>query len=338
MCQSMRTAVVVASLSACVSFGGCANGTPPSSPPPARVRVIVLPYLSFAPFQIAAAEGDFTRQGLDVEFVKVAKTRDAMPALLTGQVDVASGWLTAGILNAIGKGGRVRVVADKGHLADTGCTYDAIMASRALVEAGGLNELGQLRGRRFDLDVLVPDAYYVDLLLRQAGLTFDDLDIVDLPPAAKIEAITNGAVDLTPAAEPDVTRLLQTGKAVVWRTAEQVIPGFQFASVLYGSSLLDERPDVGERFMIAYLEAVRQSNEGKTPRNLEILAQSTGLSESLLQKACWPSIRDDGQVDTEQLLKFQAWAKSQGFVDREVTGDQLVDRRFLERANAALAH
>jgi NitT/TauT family transport system substrate-binding protein len=295
-----------------------------------------VPFLSFAPFHIAAAEGYFERQNLDVEFVKLTKTSDAIPALITGEVDVASGLLTAGALNAIGKKGRIRIVADKGYLAANGCTVNAIVARRALVEARALDEPAKLKGRRFDLDVLLPEAYYVDRLLQRAGLSFDDLEIVNLPPAAEVNALASGSIDLTVATEPDVTRLIQTGTAVVWRPAEEVIPGFQWASVYYGSSLLDERPGVGERFMVAYLEAVRQYNQGKTPRNLEILVRSTGLSEPLLREACWPSIHDDGRVDVEQLLQFQAWARSKGYVDQDVPADQLVDRRFVERANAAL--
>jgi NitT/TauT family transport system substrate-binding protein len=316
---------------------GCAASERPASPPPDHLRVVVVPFLSFAPFHIAAAEGYFERQNLDVELVNLTKTSDAIPALITGEVDVASGLLTAGILNAIAKAGRIRIVADKGYLPGNGCTFNAIIARRALVEAHQLDNPTQLKGRRFDLDVLLPEAYYVDRLLQGAGLSFDDLEIVNVPPPAEVNALANGSIDLTVATEPDVTRLVQTGTAVVWRPAQEVIPGFQWASVYYGPSLLDERPDVGERFMIAYLEAVRQYNQGKTPRNLEILARSTRLSEQLLRDACWPSIRADGQVDVDQLLQFQAWARSKGFVDKDVPRDQFVDRRFVERANAALA-
>ena len=184
MSPDVRPPVLAVILLVSAFTSGCAASDRSSASPPDRLRVVVVPFLSFAPFHIAAAEGYFKRQNLDVEFVNLTRTSDAIPALITGEVDVASGLLTAGTLNAIGKKGRMRIVADKGYLAANGCTVNAIIARRALVEARELDEPTKLRGRRFDLDVLLPEAYYVDLLLQRAGLSFDDLDIVNLPPAA----------------------------------------------------------------------------------------------------------------------------------------------------------
>lgn len=59
--------------------------------------------------------------------------------------------------------------------------------------------------------------------------------------------------------------------------------------------------------MVAYLSAVDQYSEGKSARNIEILARRTGLDEALLRKACWPSVRGDGRVDMGSMLEFQRW-------------------------------
>jgi ABC-type nitrate/sulfonate/bicarbonate transport system substrate-binding protein len=39
-------------------------------PQPVELKVVILPYISFAPYFIAAEEGFFEEQGLKVEFVK----------------------------------------------------------------------------------------------------------------------------------------------------------------------------------------------------------------------------------------------------------------------------
>src|SRR6476469_9498226 len=61
--------------------------------PPARVtiRLVQLPYLTFAPFFIAQEEGFFNAQGLDIENVKLERTAQAIPALVSGQLDVLGG-------------------------------------------------------------------------------------------------------------------------------------------------------------------------------------------------------------------------------------------------------
>ena len=52
----------------------------------------------------------------------------------------------------------------------------------------------------------------------------------------------------------------------------------------YGPAFLDKDPELGRRFMVAYLQGVKQYNEGKTERNLEILQNYTRLDRDLLKQ------------------------------------------------------
>jgi NitT/TauT family transport system substrate-binding protein len=314
----------------------CGPADQQSAPAPDKLKLIALPLLSWAPFDIAEAEGFFSEQNLEVEFIRLTRPSDALPSLAQGDVDIGAGLLTVALMNAIAGGARIKLVADKGHLAADGCTHSALLVTQSLVESGALDQPDLLRGLRLEINPLLPEAFYTDLALREVGLSLDDLEILTLPPAAEPDALATGAVDLLVAAEPQLSLLEKTGNAVIWRRSEQVIPGTQWASVLYGRSLLDERQDVGERFMVAYLKAVRQYNEGKTPRNVEILMNRTGLAEELLRSACWPPIDNDIRVKTGSLREYQEWAVSRGIAERVLTEDELADHRFAEHANAVL--
>lgn len=335
----MRKATWIASLvGACVPalFTTCAESDVTPAPAPTTIRAVVLPFLSASPFYIAEAEGYFEEQNLDVEFVKLARAVEAIPALARGEVDVGYGQLTLTVLNAIGSGARIKLVAGTAYLAKDGCTVDGVVARRALVESGRLTRPEQLRGLKVELDVLLPSAYYVDRLLEPAGLTIDDLDVVNLPTPSNLDALIAGTIDVTVVTEPYVTRLEQSGEAVVWRASQQIVPDFQMSSVMFGPNLLDERPEVGERFMVAFRKAMRQYALGKTPRNLEILAEGTGLALERLRDLCWPVFRADGRVGTEGLMDLQRWFASRALVDGVVPEDELVDDRFVEHANAVL--
>ena len=84
-------------------------------------------------------------------------------------------------------------------------------------------------------------------MLVQAGLTLDDITIVDLPEGAVVaDALRNGSVDAAIALEPWVTRNLQAGNAVVFAAAEQVAPDFQHMVAAFGPSLLAGNPDAGD--------------------------------------------------------------------------------------------
>ena len=117
---------------------------------------------------------------------------------------------------------------------------------------------------------------------------------------------------------------------------KKVVPNLQQAFIAYGPTLLDEGPDAGKRFMAAYLKGVRQYNQGKTERNLDILAKHTGLDEELLMQICWPSFRSDGRIGVQGVLEFQAWAVEKRFLDSVVTEDEFWDPSFLEWANQVL--
>jgi len=304
---------------------------------PFHLRVVSLPHLSFAPFYIAEEEGFFKEQGLQVEFVKMDTAVQAIPALIRGDLHVMAETIFPNYLNAISRGAKLRIVADKGHLSSTGCTYAAIVARRLLVEEGKLSTLSQLKGRRVAAgQASAIPMYYLEKLLSQVGLTTADMETVILPALSRFEAMERGAVDIMNATEPWLTQMQQAGYAVIWKPVQEFIPNFQHAVLLFGPTLLAERADIGKRFMVAYLKAVRQFNLGKTGRNLEIVSKHTGLDHGILKKCCWPAFQPNGQINVQSLVNYQSWAIRKGFLDREVPPDQFWDPSFVEYATRVL--
>jgi NitT/TauT family transport system substrate-binding protein len=105
---------------------------------------------------------------------------------------------------------------------------------------------------------------------------------------------------------------------------------------MYGKNLLIRDRDVGRRFMVAYLKGVKQYNQGKTARNVAIIAKYTSLAPPLIESSCWNPFRDDGAVDVQSVLEFQKWALSEKFVDTAIEPDQFWDPRFINDAAPAL--
>jgi ABC-type nitrate/sulfonate/bicarbonate transport system substrate-binding protein len=300
------------------------------------LKVLVLPSLSSAPLFVAADGGYFAAQGLDVEFVKVSRSTDALLALSRGELDVWTGSVSLGLLNAIGQNAGIRVVADRGFIALTGCAYGALVVRRSLVEHRTVSRPADLRGRRVALNPSSSPGYVTEKLLAQAGLALSDITVVDLPEGAVVaDALRSGSVDAAFVLEPWLTRILQAESAVILASAGQVAPNYQHLVTAYGPSLLTGDPGAGRRFMTAYLASVEQYNEGKSARNLEIVARHTGLDGDLLRKACWPSVRSDGRVDTGSMVEFQNWGLGKHLLDRVLTPGQLWDPAFVNFANQA---
>lgn len=302
-----------------------------------KLRTIHLPYIASTPLVIADEEGYFNEQGLQVEFVKMTDAVKGLPALIKGDLDVIPDVIYPAYLNAIARGARIKIVADRGYLSSAGCTYTAMIARRALVEEGRLNNISQLKGLR--VAATQPSSiagYFLDKILSKEGLTSDDVETIFLQIPARPAAFEKGSIDVTIGTEPWLTRMLQAGHAVIWKPLQQITPNFQFALLMFGPTLLEKNPDAGRRFMIAYLKGVRQYNQGKNKRNLEIMAKHTGLDQEFLQKCCWQTFRNDGRINTDSIIDHQSWALKKGFLDKVVPPDQFWDPSFIEYANKVL--
>ncbi len=295
---------------------------------PTQLKVLLLPYLSFAPFFIADAEGYFAEEGLEIEFVQMEDSGDAVPALIQGNLDVLGGLVTVGFLNGIARGSDIKIVADKGYNATDGCIAEGIIA-RPELEMGDVTDMA---GKRISINAASVEGYLVETLLATADLSVADIELDDISPPAELGALQQGTIDMISVSEPWVTRVVDAGAGTVWKSMGEIEPDFQWAIIAYGPTLLTENPEAGEQFMSAYLRAVRQYNDGKTERNLEILAEYTELETEFLAALCWPHIRDSGDINLQSILNFQEWAISKELLDTPVSEEQLWTSQFIEQA------
>jgi NitT/TauT family transport system substrate-binding protein len=306
-----------------------------AAPAPVHLKVMVLPYLSYAPLYIAQEEGYFKEQALEVEFLRMDDTGESITALAQGQLDISTGTIEISVLNAIGKGIHIKYVADKGYFDPNQCDYAAWMARKALVESGKLDDLKNVAGMKVQLGTAGTEEYFFDLLVKDAGLSSADVAGVDLPPPTMLEGFQNGSLDIGFSAEPWVTRARNAG-AVDWKSLNQYMADFPLSLIFYGPNILDKNPEAGKRFMVAYLKGVRQYNLGKTDRNVEIIAKSTQMKPEEIKSVCWQSIKTDGNIKVQNVIDFQNWAAGKGYLQNTLTQQQLWDPQFIDYANQAL--
>jgi NitT/TauT family transport system substrate-binding protein len=313
----------------------CAPAAPQAAPSeapaaagPVKLKVAVQPFITFVPYYIAQQEGYFAEQGLEVELVNFEQSEQVVPALASGQVDVSSGLVSAGMFNAIAKSGNMMITSDKGYIdPDSECPSYAIIARSDLVSE--INSPADLEGRKLDTVPATFLEFYLAKVLARAGLTTQDATISNLPTTAESEAFVNKVIDVTTNSEPWIVRLTNEGHQVVLDTARETLPGHHGAVQLYGARLLEDK-DLGNRFMAAYLRGAQQYNEGKTDRNVQLTAEFTKLPEELLKAICWSPLKADGQVNAESLVEFQNWAKEAGYLETVLSPDQFLDGSFVE--------
>ena len=289
-----------------------------------------------APYFIAQEEGYFAEQGLEVEFIRFEKSADVIPALISGQLDVTTVLPNPAILNSVAGGAEIRIVAGKGYVDTEGCSHAGLMVRPDVLESGILNDPQNWVGKKFATDRGALVEFAIDRFLVQNGITMDQMTYVEMPITSRLEALQNGSLDIAAAGEPWITRIRNAGAGEVWVSLEEMIPDWQYGVVMYGPTLINEHPDVGVRFMAALLKGIAQYNEGKTERNIAIIAQYTQLDPAEIEQACWQSMRADGDINLQSLLDYQTWAIEKGYVTEPVTGEMLWEPSFIEEAKLLL--
>lgn len=319
---------VVCAILAATSLAGCASRDAATSHRP-KVRIAFRSHFTLAPIFIAKAESLYARQGLDVELVPIDAVSSSVPALLQGQIDVLPGPVSPSLFNAIARGGRLRIVADKGTYFRDDCPEAGLVMSPEFARRGGmprrLSTAKETFNQRFD-----------DLALRARGTTLDAVEQFHLPDAAEYNALIGGRIDMAHMGSPWLDRALAQG-AVLWRSTNELLPGNTYSVIVYGTRLLDRDPDIGRRVALANLEAMRLYNQGKTERNLAIVAGALGLPSDAFQDVCWSRMREDGQIDTTGIIAFERWAHEHGQLDTVLSAASFWDPRFVEAARAALS-
>lgn len=329
-------AALPAATDATASTGDTSAESGAESAEPDAIKLVTLPFISFAPFFIAVEEGFFADQGLDVELVAMSGMRDVVPALATGEVDVASGLVSAGVLNAIAREGDIRYVADKGFIDPDGCPNYVFTARQELADSADFTDPATWDGLNVDTPPTTWLDYYMDIQLDALGVPRDAYTQSSMSVVGQGEALAQGTLDVVLNSEPWPTILTRAGHQPILPPVGETMPGSQSAVVFYGGSMYEKDPDVGNRFMAAYLQAVRQYNEGKTDRNQEILLNYIDMDPELLAEMCWPTLRADGRINAASLLDFQEWAVTEGVVEAPLELEQIYDDSFVEAANAAL--
>jgi NitT/TauT family transport system substrate-binding protein len=323
-----------------LSVPGDSNNTteiePASSLGIIELKISVLPFLSYAPFFIAQEEGYFTEQGLKVEFVRIDKTSEAIPALAQGQIDVAAGFFDVSTLNAIARGGNIKYVSDKGYLAVGHCSATTWVLRTELSESNELDDLVNITGKKVAFTPTSSAEYALDLLLIDAGISSADVEVHNIPLPARLEGLGTGAIDLAAVSDPWTVRMVNAGYGKIWHPWEEVLPDFQFSVIMFGPNLLEKNRQAGERFIIAYLKAVQQYIEGKTDRNIEIISKYTQMDRNEVKQSCWMAMKPDGMLDLSGMAGFQEWAISKGYLEQIIPEEQIVDLGFIEYANQAL--
>ena len=342
----MNPLVHAAFAAALVMLAGPAGAQP--APAPATVTVGIVNAVSDAPIFIADKKGYFADEGLTVQTKAFPSAANMVAPLGAGQLDVGAGSVSAGLYNAVARGIKLRVVADKAS-SQPGYAVNDLLIAKKLVDSGRFKSPKDLKGLKIAMNGQgVTNQVTLNDILKKAGLKYDDVTTVDLSFPEHVVALSNGAVDGGVTTEPSVTAAINDGSAVKVVGDDQVFPGHQIANLLYSDVFIKDRRGVGLRFMRAYLRAVRYYNDALSNGKLAgpnasdviaIIAESSNVKDPAVLRGMTPNGCDpNGRVNVQSLQHDLAFYKEHGYIDASntVTVNDVVDNSFVEAAIKSL--
>lgn len=360
----MKIRALFVLLGACVIVAACAHAAAPTGAPPAATQAPAAPAttaptsaaataaapltpvtvrfgqvgaISDAAIYIADAKGYFKEQGITFEAVPFQSAALMIAPLGTNEIQVGGGAISAGLLNAYGRGINLVIVADKGNL-NPGNGYEAIVVRKDLADQ--IKGPKDFKGHSVALaqrDITPEFSLYT--FLQQGGLTVNDVNVVTMAFPDMLPALQNKAIDAAAPTEPTLSRILSAGVATLLVRSDAYAPGEQTAVILYSEKFARDQRDVGVRFMSAYLKGARLYNDAfakKDPKAraevIDILAKATKLDAALFDTMVVPGIDPNGRVNVKSLEAIQNYFIAKGSQQKAVDLSKVVDMSFADDA------
>lgn len=325
-----------------------APAAPPAPPPVAKppptetVKYAASTSVSSAGAFIGLERGYYKEQGIELEIVPFASAAEMIQPIAASQVDVANADTGAGIFNALGRGLPLRFVADGNHT-EPGHSSLAWVVRKDLIDSGTVKDLPDLRGKKISP---IARGSLVDSLayrtIEKAGLQPTDLDIQYVTFPDVLPAFSNRALDAAILTEPLVTAAVDQGLGVRWKGMDELFGTFQSTLIMYSPTMTTQRQDVGKRFMVGYLRAVRDYQDAfKDGKDFDavvaVLTKHTNIKDpALYKKIVVPAFNPNGGMDVQSTKDLQQWYVDNGFVQTPVALDEFFDTSYLENALATV--
>jgi NitT/TauT family transport system substrate-binding protein len=288
---------------------------------------------------LAQERGYFAEQGLGAEYVRFDSAAFAVVPLSTGELDAASGVISAALFNAINRGVEVRLVSPQSRY-EPGHSQLMLDVRKDLLDSGAVRDYADLRGRTLAVMSLASTVEMLaERMLQRGGLTLADVNVVQMGAGDQLAAFASGGIDAGLLTEPQATIADDRGLAVKWRQAAEWSPGVQVSNILYGPTYVSRNPDAGQRFLVAYLKGVRDyynaviAGRGDREAVIDVLIRNTALKDrALYDRMLWVYMDPNLTLDEADLRATMQWFVDRGLTDRPTDLNVAVDKRFADHA------
>ena len=263
------------------SATGTAAGSPGGAPEVSTLTLGLLPLGDVAPVHIAIADGLFEEEGLTIEVEVVQGGAAAIPALVSGDLDVTFGNYISFFL-ANSEGVDLRIIAEQNR-ATPG--FSSIMT----LPDSGIESAADLVEKRLAVNTLANVAEITSRAqVKDAGADPDAVEYIEIPFPDMIATLERGDVDAIFAVEPFATLAGQQLDAVeVANPYSGRLEGFPVAGFQTTAEFAEQNPNTVAAFQRAMI-AASDLAASDPERVVEVLPTYTTLTPEIAAEIVQP--------------------------------------------------
>jgi NitT/TauT family transport system substrate-binding protein len=256
---------LVFAISATVALGGIAE--PARSAEPLTIGY-ESPWIGQGPLHIAKERGYFENAGLDVEITKIEvnSPKESFDALAAKQIDVLPATLDESTLFWKPEAPFAVILA-----IDASSGGDGVLV-RTDRNIGSIEDL---KGKRVALRLNTPSHFFLSYLLRQNGMSNDDITLIDMSPEDAGKAVVAGDVDVAVTWNPHLLNAAEDPTVDILVTSKDT-PGLIADVLVMRKDVLDSNPEACQGLVRAWNKAVEYQN-AKPGRGGSDHGQGAGL-------------------------------------------------------------
>ncbi|MEO3751424.1 ABC transporter substrate-binding protein [Streptomyces sp. B6B3] len=311
--------LLVLSTAACSDYGGDLSGANISGGGDGDTLVVSetagVPS-SFLAYGIQ--RGYFADEGIDLEVSPSSGGASVIPALLSGDIDVAGSNVVSALI-AIGRRMPIEMVAAGTSTAER---PENDFASLVVPEDSPITTAADLDGARIAVNSLqnINDVV-VNSVLTEVGLTNDDVHFVEMPLPDIPAAIQRGDVDAGVLIEPFATIGRSQGLRVLASPYVNTRPGLQIGTYLMTSDKVSDDPELMAAFR-AGVETTARSIAEDPDSFRDALPEISDLSPELAGQMNLPQWR--GTTDRDSIETIHDVMREIGLTDADLDYDETV--------------
>jgi NitT/TauT family transport system substrate-binding protein len=310
-----RFALVAAASAALLALTACTDSAAPEETAPSetettemrQVRVASLPISDQIALQVGIDEGIFEKYGLDVEVVPAQGGAQAIPALLSGDIQFAIGQpfgpFRAG-LQDLG----ITVISDFSSSLPEGNDVNGVVS----LADSGIERPSDLQGKKVAVNSIGAAG---DLTIRAAvdadggdSSTVEFVEVAFPDAEAQLEA---GNIDAAWVPDPFMSKIVANGNLVV-HPYQAVLPGLTVLTNITTNELIESDPQLVEDYAAAVAESLEFTQNNEEAARAAIV-KHLGIPEEVAAGLTLPKF--DPTLNIAQITELAELAVEYGTLD-----------------------